>query len=87
MQKLIDLLKSRKFWAAVIGLLVIVLRNLWPTFPLSDAQIQDIAFLLVAFIVGTGLEDVGSFSIRASVKRASDVSASREAEAVRIAKR
>ncbi len=60
MQKLLDLLKSRKFWAAVIGLIVVVVRNIWPSFPLTDAQIQDIALILVAFIVGTGLEDVGT---------------------------
>ncbi len=55
-----NFLKSRKFWAAVIGAAVIVLRHYIPNFPLSDQQLQDVAFIIVAFIIGTGLEDVGT---------------------------
>ncbi len=55
-----DFLKSRKFWALIIGALVVAARSLWPTLPISDEQLTALAFLLVAFIIGTGLEDVGN---------------------------
>ena len=53
-------LKSRKFWALVIGAVLIAVHNFIPNLPLSDAQITDIAYLLIAFIIGTGLEDAGN---------------------------
>ena len=55
--KLLALLKSRKFWAALVGLLLIVLRTVVPNFPLSDDQIQTIVWLLVAYITGVAVED------------------------------
>ena len=61
MDKLKALLRSRKFWAAVIGLLLIVARNLWPQFlPFSDAQISEFLFVVIAYILGTALEDAGA---------------------------
>ncbi len=56
MQKLQDLLTSRKFWAALAGLIVVVVKAYRPDFPISDQQITDIVYLLVAFIVGTSIE-------------------------------
>jgi hypothetical protein len=53
-------LKSRKFWALVIGAVLVAVHNFIPQLPLSDAQITDIAYLLIAFIIGTGLEDAGT---------------------------
>ena len=50
-------LKSRKFWALIIGAGVIVLRSYVPNFPLSDDQLTSIGLLIVAYIIGTGLED------------------------------
>ncbi len=56
--KLLALLKSRKFWAAVIGLLLIIARNLIPNFlPFSDADITAVLFVLISYILGTALED------------------------------
>jgi hypothetical protein len=52
-----SLLKSRKFWTAVVGVLVIVIHNLDPNFPLSDAEVTNIVYVLVAYLIGTGLED------------------------------
>ena len=56
MEKLKLLLTSRKFWAALIGLIVVCLKSFYPTFPLSEEQLTDLVYLIVAFIVGTGLE-------------------------------
>ncbi len=56
MAKFTELLKSRKFWAALIGLIVIVVKAYAPNFPLSEEQITDLVYLLVAFIIGTGIE-------------------------------
>ncbi len=58
MSKLSALLKSRKFWAAVIGLALIVARNWIPNFlPFSDADITAVLFVLISYILGTALED------------------------------
>ena len=62
MQKLTALLKSRKFWAALIGLALLVVKALRPDFPLAEEQLTDMVYLLVAFIIGTGLE---SYTTRA----------------------
>jgi hypothetical protein len=53
-------LKSRKFWALLVGAGIIILRNYVPNFPLSDQQVTDVALLFIAYILGTGLEDAGA---------------------------
>jgi len=58
--KLPEFLKSRKFWALVIGAALIALHQYVPNLPLSDEQITTVAYLLIAFIIGTGLEDAGT---------------------------
>lgn len=55
--KLLALFKSRKFYAALVGLALVVLRALRPDFPLSDEQISTVALLLIAYIGGIALED------------------------------
>lgn len=57
--KLIALLKSRKFWAAVLGLGTLVLRNFIPDFPIDDETLQNVVYLLVAYILGTAIEESG----------------------------
>jgi hypothetical protein len=52
-----NLLKSRKFWGAVVGVLIVVLRQFLPQFPVSDEAITNLVYLIVAYIIGTGLED------------------------------
>lgn len=49
-------LTSRKFWALIIGAAVVVLRSYVPNFPLSDDQVTELALLVVAYIIGTGLQ-------------------------------
>lgn len=51
------LLKSRKFWASIVGLVLIVVRSFDPNFPIADADLTKIVFVIVAYVLGTGLED------------------------------
>lgn len=57
MSKIKLLLASRKFWAALIGLLLIILKTFKPDFPLSEDQLTGVVYVLVAYILGTGIED------------------------------
>ncbi len=59
-QKLKDLVKSRKFWAAVIGVVVVSVKGVDPNFPLSDDQLTGALAVLIAYILGTAIEDQGS---------------------------
>jgi hypothetical protein len=57
MSKLLELLKSRKFWAAVAGLILIVVQQFMPDFPLDAEAVTNVIYVVVAFIIGSGLED------------------------------
>lgn len=64
-QKFRELLHSRKLWAALAGLLTLLLRTLVPDFPLADEQLNAIILTLSAYILGTGAQD-GLVNLRAS---------------------
>ena len=51
--KFLDLLKSRKFWAAVIGLCAVFLGN---RAGLDQKQVVDAVIVLTGYILGTALE-------------------------------
>jgi hypothetical protein len=55
--KFILLLGSRKFWAAVIGLVLVIVKAWRPDFPLAEDQLVAVVWVLVAYILGTGIED------------------------------
>jgi hypothetical protein len=57
LEKLKQLLKSRKLWAALIGLGLIVFRAYEPDFPIDDEGLTKIILVLIAYIGGTALED------------------------------
>ena len=57
MEKLKALVKSRKFWAAVAGVVVVGVKAYDPDFPLSDEQMTSVIVLLAAYILGTGLDN------------------------------
>ncbi len=57
MSKLTLLITSRKFWAAVIGLILMIVTAFKPEFPLTEDQLTPVIYLLVAYILGTGIED------------------------------
>jgi uncharacterized membrane protein len=61
MVKFLSIFKSRKFWAAVIGIALMFLRQIAPNFPIGDEQISDIVLLLVAYIMGVAVEDAGAW--------------------------
>ncbi|MBN1370521.1 MAG: hypothetical protein JW987_01065 [Anaerolineaceae bacterium] len=55
--KFLMLLKSRKFWAALVGLVMVIVKGYVPDFPVSEDQVLALVMVLVAYILGTGLED------------------------------
>lgn len=57
--KLLCVLRSRKFWAAVIGTVFVVLDEFVPTFPLDSVQVTNIVYMIVAYIIGVALDDAG----------------------------
>ena len=57
MEKIKLLLGSRKFWAALIGLALVIIKAFKPDFPLAEDQLTAVVWVLVAYILGTGLED------------------------------
>lgn len=57
MSKFKQLLCSRKFWAALIGLALVIVKAWHPDFPLEEEQLTGVVYVLVAYILGTGLED------------------------------
>ena len=61
MVKFLSIFKSRKFWAAIIGIAVMVLRELVPNFPIGDEQITEMVMLLIAYIMGVAVEDAGAW--------------------------
>jgi hypothetical protein len=50
-------LGSRKFWAALIGLVLVIVKAWQPDFPLAEEQLTAVIYVLVAYILGTGIED------------------------------
>ena len=57
MNKFLSLLRSRKFWAALVGLALVIVRTFAPDFPLEDEQLTAVVWVIAAYILGTGLED------------------------------
>jgi uncharacterized protein involved in cysteine biosynthesis len=50
-------LSSKKFWAAVVGVVVIMVTNFIPE--IDETALTEIVTLIVAYIVGQGLADFG----------------------------
>lgn len=57
MQKFLQLLGSRKFWAALVGLFMVIITNYVPDFPLPEDQVLALVLVIVSYILGTALED------------------------------
>jgi hypothetical protein len=57
MNKLQLLLRSRKFWASVIGLIIIIVNAFHPDLPLDSEQITEIVYVIISYILGTAIED------------------------------
>jgi hypothetical protein len=57
MQKIYELLASRKFWAALVGLGIIILKAFRPDFPISEEEITNLVAVLAAYILGTAISN------------------------------
>lgn len=57
--KFMNVLHSRKFWAAVVGTLFVILEEFIPGFPLTADQVSSVVYMIVAYIIGTAVEDAG----------------------------
>ena len=57
--KLLGLFRSRKFWAALIGMIFIFLEEFVPDFPLTIDQVTNMVYMLVAYIIGVAIDDAG----------------------------
>jgi len=57
MEKFKLLLGSRKFWAALVGLVLVIIKAYEPDFPLDGDQLTGVITVIVAYILGTGIED------------------------------
>lgn len=57
MEKLLGVLKSRKFWAALVAVIFAVIKGVNPDFPISEEMVLGIVLPLVAYILGVALED------------------------------
>ncbi len=58
MAKVKYLLGSRKFWAAVIGLVLLVAKQFVPDLAkVDEQQVTNLVYIIVAYIVGTAIED------------------------------
>lgn len=57
MEKWKLLLQSRKFWAALVGLVMIIVTQFVPDFPFEPEQVEQFVWVIVAYITGTALED------------------------------
>lgn len=64
MSKWMQLLRSRKFWAALVGLGMVVLRVFRPDFPLTDEQLTGLVVVIVGYILGVAVEDAGRAATR-----------------------
>ena len=52
-----NLLRSRKFWAAVVGLVYSMIYMVWPDFPIPEESVIGVAGTVASYILGVALED------------------------------
>lgn len=55
--KFAGLLRSRKFWAALVGFAITLVQSFYPDFPLTSDQLLGVIVPIVSFILGTAIED------------------------------
>lgn len=52
-----SLLKSRKFWAAVVGIVYSMIYLIWPDFPIPEESVIGVVGTIASYIFGVALED------------------------------
>ena len=60
--KLAALVRSRKFWAALVGFVFVAIEAINPDFPIDQEQVTNLVYLLIAYILGVAIEDAGARS-------------------------
>jgi hypothetical protein len=55
--RFMGVLRSRKFWAALVGLGLVIVKAYQPDFPIAEEQLTSLVYVLVAYILGVALED------------------------------
>lgn len=51
------ILKSRKFWAAVVGIVYSIIFVIWPDFPIPEESVVGVVGTVASYILGVALED------------------------------
>ena len=59
MEKFLRVLSSRKFWAAQVGVVMVVVKAYLPNFPLNEEQLTALVVVIASYILGTAVEDSG----------------------------
>jgi hypothetical protein len=54
------LVKNKTFWLMVVALLILTIKTLVPTLPVSDDMIEKVFFLAITLIFGVNFADVAS---------------------------
>ena len=52
-----SLLRSRKFWAAVVGMVYSMVYLVWPDFPIPEESVIGVVGTVISYILGVALED------------------------------
>ena len=52
-----NLLKSRKFWAAIVGVVYSMIYLVWPDFPIPEESVIGVVGTVISYILGVALED------------------------------
>jgi len=55
--KFLNVFKSRKFWASIVGVGFVVAKAYDPNFPIDEQQVIALVAVVVSYILGTSLED------------------------------
>jgi hypothetical protein len=84
-EKLKLLLTSRKFWALIIGLVLIITKAFRPDFPLTEDQLIPIVAILASFILGTAVEDAGRSISQTNTSQSETIAVQRDALATKNA--
>jgi hypothetical protein len=50
-------IKSRKFWASMLGAGFVFLHTYFPNLALDETQVEQLVWVFVTFIAGTGISD------------------------------
>jgi len=54
--KLKELLISRKFWSAIIGVVFVFVSEFVPSFPVTDTQVLEFVLIIAGYIGGVSLD-------------------------------